>query len=609
MPSNSVSASQYRATELKITEALNSISTNSETNLNELAKKFNVPYYRLRSRYYGRHSRSTRKPAGKRLTKQQEKGLLKRISQVDRCSIEQTANQILQSSHTGNYPPPTVGGNWYLRFFRRYRQQLTPAGDPNSAASADLVLSSTSHGIASTSKRVHHTDMTNALQSATSTTSSIQAQLGQIHDISDRDALEIALEHPAFPPTNLGQPSSSLVFNKTHMLLQPPRTPSSAGPITRPNSRVSLSYSRCAKKAPFTNNEFVFHLNRNDVRRFVSDPHSPLPPQALWISEELLYNIRVYFENSCRRMQFDDHENLLTPDGVKLDNALCSDFDSYCFTATMVMKKGLVIEFRQALSKAYSLIEEILRAEHPRTLACFLEVFIHLIQTGFPDVTTYLRYYIKEMSATVTRKGHPWGEICRLLGELDFESFDQAMAQIWKCTIDIFNSELGTSSRLAVAVRLDYMKRVITTHLEEERLLRDLLAQFRGIPRLPTPRVMLNLAHNLNRQGRYNEAEDMALQVCSLLQTQMTYSGRVVERIESLKIISLCQFNQGRDSEAEWTMREAIRMIVDQWGNQHSWVPEFMIVLEGWLRIWGREEDANIARREIEGLIGKDGID
>ncbi len=67
-------------------------------------------------------------------------------------------------------------------------------------------------------------------------------------------------------------------------------------------------------------------------------------------------------------MNFDDHENLLTPNGAKLDNALCNDFDSYCFTATMLMEKGLHVEFRRALSKAFALVEQILRSEHPQTL-------------------------------------------------------------------------------------------------------------------------------------------------------------------------------------------------------------------------------------------------
>jgi hypothetical protein len=48
---------------------------------------------------------------------------------------------------------------------------------------------------------------------------------------------------------------------------------------------------------------------------------------------------------------------------------------------------------------------------------------------------------------------------------------------------------------------------------------------------------MLNLAYNLNRQGRYGKAEEMALEVLSLLQEYEIYARRIVERIESLKIV------------------------------------------------------------------------
>lgn len=160
------------------------------------------------------------------------------------------------------------------------------------------------------------------------------------------------------------------------------------------------------------------------------------------------------------------------------------------------------------------------------------------------------------------------------------------------------------TNRFAVSARLDYIKRVVTDHLEEERLLRNLLGQLGGVP-LPTPRVMLSLAHNLSKQGRHKEAEEMARRVLSLLQDEV-YAGRIVEKIESLKIVSRSQFNQSLTSAAEKTMRMAIRMIIDQFGKRHSWVLEFMNVLEGWLRGWGREVDGNALQGEIEELMGND---
>jgi hypothetical protein len=74
--------------------------------------------------------------------------------------------------------------------------------------------------------------------------------------------------------------------------------------------------------------------------------------------------------------------------------------------------------------------------------------------------------------------------------------------------------------------------------------------------------VILNLAHNLNRQRRYDEAEEIALEVTKLLRKHKMYAQRVVERIESLKIISHIQYEQGAPL-AEQTMRRAIQIVVD----------------------------------------------
>jgi tetratricopeptide (TPR) repeat protein len=322
--------------------------------------------------------------------------------------------------------------------------------------------------------------------------------------------------------------------------------------------------------------------------------------------EELFRNITRYFEKSCPAMILDNYGALPAPDSAEL----CNSFDSYCFTATMFLEKGSYVEFRHALSKACALVEQILRAKHPRTLACFFEVFIHLIQTGLPRLTSYLREYVKRMSARVIQQGHPWGQIFWHLGELDSESLEQVLARAWKCTADIFDRELGAFSSLAVSYRLDYIKRVfgITNYPEEEQLLRDLLAQFGDNPTRSTPRVMLNLAHNLNRQRRHDEAEKIALEVLSLLPKHEMYDKRIVERIESLKIVSRSQFDQGSILLAEKTIRMAIQMIVDQWGVQHPWVHEFMNVLEGWLRSESREKDANTVKEEIKKLMGEDEI-
>lgn len=121
MPSES--ASQYSQTESKITEALSSVSEHPP-NLSELAHRFDVPYDRLRWRYLGNPSRSTRKPVGTKLTEQQESEIVNRISELDHHSVKQIADQILERDHIGDYPPPTVRYKWCQRFLERYNRRF-----------------------------------------------------------------------------------------------------------------------------------------------------------------------------------------------------------------------------------------------------------------------------------------------------------------------------------------------------------------------------------------------------------------------------------------------------------------------------------------------------
>jgi hypothetical protein len=287
-------------------------------------------------------------------------------------------------------------------------------------------------------------------------------------------------------------------------------------------SNSSLRHEYLQSHSSTTN--LFFFFNRNEIQEFFFDRfrvlHSSSSSQTLLIAKTLFHNIKIYFENSCRNMILDDHEILLNSNDVELHNDLCNDFDSYCFIAIIFMIRKSHVEFRYALFKVSALVEQIFRVEHSRILICFLEVFIHLIQIELSEVTFFLRDFIKRMFAKVIRKEHSWNQICRLFEKLDLKSLDQIMTQVWKCTTDIFESELETFNRLAVFVRLDYIKRVyeFTNYLEKERLLRDLFAQFDDISRVSTSRVMLNLTHNLNRQTRHIEAKKITLEVLALLQ-------------------------------------------------------------------------------------------
>lgn len=220
-------------------------------------------------------------------------------------------------------------------------------------------------------------------------------------------------------------------------------------------------------------------------------------------------------------MIFDEDQILLRPDGTEFSNEMCSNFDSYCFTLTMSKDQPLFAH--RLLSRAKTLVPEIIRAQHPRTLACFLEVCIHLIQAGNSRVALSLLELVQRESRRIITTCHPWVHVCRLLGQVDLDTIEEALTQVWKCNVDTFGEHLGHFNRLAMAVRLDYMKRVygITEPRIEEQLLCKLSARVSWAPRQSTPRVMLNLAHNMNRQGCYDRAKSLAQKILLFLENRV----------------------------------------------------------------------------------------
>ena len=333
---------------------------------------------------------------------------------------------------------------------------------------------------------------------------------------------------------------------------------------------------------------------------------------------QLSHSVNVYFEYFCENLHFDERGIPLTLNGTTLRYDHCSDLDSYCFSAIIfARKKESSQEFHSAISRASDLVRPVLRTEHPRTLSCFLEVFIYFIQTGHIDVTNLLRKHIKALSSLYIEKGHPLRDICETLGELDPEALLPVLTRVWRFTVEVFTRKLGNSHPLTVAAHLDCLKRIYghteEDLLNEEQELRMILTELECKLSLSTPRVMLNLAHNLNKQNRYEEAREMASKVCSLLSEHDIYADRIVEKIEYTKIISHSYFHQSAASpgenymiEAEKHMLISIQMIEQHYGKQHSWVIEFKSVLESWLRMWCREQDADDLRNEISILMTDD---
>lgn len=384
-------------------------------------------------------------------------------------------------------------------------------------------------------------------------------------------------------------------------------------------SDVNLVHNNPGSGGPILFETSLFDQQRSlRQREEISRPIFSIPNGVHTPLTQLLYSVNVYFEYLCENLHFDQRGVPLALNGTTLRYDHCSDLDSYCFNAIIfARKKDSSQEFHSAISRASDLVRPVLRTEHPRSLSCFLEVFIYFIQTGHIDVTNLLRKHIKALSSLDIKNGHPLRKICETLGELDSQVLLPVLTKVWRFSVEVFTRKLGNSHPLTVAAHLDCLKRIYghtgEDFLNEEQELRKILTELEYKLTPSTPRVMLNLAHNLNKQKRYEEAREMALKVCSLLNEHDIYADRIVEKIEYFKIISHSYFHQSEASPGESYMIEAekhmlisIQMIEQHYGKQHSWVIEFKNVLESWLRMWGREQDADNLQNEISILMTDD---
>jgi hypothetical protein len=79
-------------------------------------------------------------------------------------------------------------------------------------------------------------------------------------------------------------------------------------------------------------------------------------------------------------VHFSSLGSLVNQDGNGILHDPCRAFDSYCFTATIMLQRNMFAEESHVHDKAFALLTDVMQTEHPRTLVCFFGVMINLIQ-------------------------------------------------------------------------------------------------------------------------------------------------------------------------------------------------------------------------------------
>ncbi|CAD6902733.1 unnamed protein product, partial [Tilletia controversa] len=120
----------YAELEEKVLTALEEAQAEprGKPNITAIAKKHGVDAQRLRRRFHGKESKSTRPPTNRKLTDAQEEAILTWIAVLDKLElsarpalIRASANQLLFEAHTSSSTrAPTVGDKWVTNFLARH---------------------------------------------------------------------------------------------------------------------------------------------------------------------------------------------------------------------------------------------------------------------------------------------------------------------------------------------------------------------------------------------------------------------------------------------------------------------------------------------------------
>jgi hypothetical protein len=279
------------------------------------------------------------------------------------------------------------------------------------------------------------------------------------------------------------------------------------------------------------------------------------------------------------------------------------DFEASWQLAIELRKKNDLIGFRRALSKAFNLVEVLLKAEMPSTLQNLYTAMIELHREGLPEVADMLRMYIAEMASRIIAHENPWHQICRFLAFIDQGTLQEVLRECLKCTAQSFENFLGQFHQDTLNIKRGCIFCGKHDLSEEERNLTGFQTQCERSGYIWLQCAVMNrLGMIYISQNRFFEAESMGLKMWHIADDRQM-------KIRSLDLIARSQYYQCNDDFAEANLRLAIDILLRGWGKEASWGISYMLILEDWLREWGREGEAERLRVQWDDLLGKDDVE
>jgi hypothetical protein len=346
-----------------------------------------------------------------------------------------------------------------------------------------------------------------------------------------------------------------------------------------------------------------------------SIPGSPATPPILSIPECIVVSIRDYFIGSFDAGTWtfnDDASDCVSKKPKGSDMLALKNLFSHHDLACKLLDKGSFDEAGRELGNASVGIQEILSAEHPRTLGSLFDLIMLLRGRRRPEIARIVVSQFATLAAVVHPTTHPLHQVCKLLMSLDPAQFELVAITAWQSAVDQFEGILGPMHYSTLRSRLEYIQMAESVYGYEraEKMLRDLVLQCEGICSPDDVRrlkLLETLAEMLLDQNKYDEAEVVAQDIVRHAPSSEPHAKSIDLLCASLFVIARVQHHRFQLDMAEANLRRVISLNVSQWGRQHALTLKYLLHLEEWLA--GSYQHAKAEAVKLERLRIIDSID
>ena len=370
--------------------------------------------------------------------------------------------------------------------------------------------------------------------------------------------------------------------------------------------------------SPVTSNSHVVQQCHRRIRAWAQSPSLPCvvtSPDVLRRQEMLFADIWSYVQGSISNgtWYLDSNGCLLSLQRRSVD---APEFAHLCYEATKLFRRSSAAQGRRLLSKAFSLLEPLLKEEDPWLLQNLMSTMIRLKQNGHVDICAKIQDYIAELTTIILREKPLWRRICISICYSD-PDHTELLSQSWRSLTDAFaDVPAGGGGRLTYMsvmnkAELTYRLYRSTEPERAERLLREILAEYEHKMQMMDDTAMYviaRLADVLHAQRKDADVELLVVED-ALLRAREAGLLSTARQADFMEVLAQAQHRLCKDDLAEESIRRAIALYADRYVRNDPCIIGCRRDLESWLRDWGRDAEADQLSAVIDQMIGPDDID